>query len=183
MKQNIIKFAHSELVTFRNEDDRIFVAIKPIAEAIGLNAESVVRGIKKHEILGAEHTVQSVQVGENQKREHLILPIEYLNGWLFSIEIGKVKPEARKNLILYQRECYRVLFDFYFGAERRRREQFKEIISLKQELKTIDSTISHLTLRKKEIKPMLDELETEVYTSMRLFELPAVENKVLMLEK
>lgn len=94
MENKVIRFHETELITLIDDAGTPFVAVKPICDAIGLNAESAVRGIKNHPILGSEHTIQSVQVGENQKREYLTLPIQYINGWLFSIDIKKVKPEA-----------------------------------------------------------------------------------------
>ena len=43
------------------------------------------------------------------RREMLCLPLDLLNGWLFSVTAAHVKPEIRERLIRYQKECYRVL--------------------------------------------------------------------------
>jgi GNAT superfamily N-acetyltransferase len=37
------------------------------------------------------------------------LPLENLNGWLFSIQAARVKPEFRERLRTYQKECFQVL--------------------------------------------------------------------------
>ena len=37
------------------------------------------------------------------------LPLENLNGWLFSIQATRVKPEFREKLRAYQKECFQVL--------------------------------------------------------------------------
>lgn len=37
------------------------------------------------------------------------LPLENLNGWLFSIQAARVKPEFRDRLRTYQKECFQVL--------------------------------------------------------------------------
>lgn len=43
----------------------------------------------------------------------LFLELDYLNGWLFGIDANRVKPELRQRVIDYQRECYKVLADYF----------------------------------------------------------------------
>jgi hypothetical protein len=43
----------------------------------------------------------------------LSLPLDYLNGWLFGINVNRVKAEIRERLIPYQKECYRVLAEAF----------------------------------------------------------------------
>jgi hypothetical protein len=40
-----------------------------------------------------------------------------LNGWLFGVSINRVKPELVDTLLLYQRECYRVLAAAFVQTE------------------------------------------------------------------
>ncbi|WP_336368925.1 phage antirepressor N-terminal domain-containing protein, partial [Avibacterium paragallinarum] len=47
------------------------------------------------------------------EQQTLCLPIQYLNGWLFGIDVKRVKPEIRETLITYKRECYQALFDYW----------------------------------------------------------------------
>lgn len=43
-----------------------------------------------------------------------VLPLEYLNGFLFTISVERLKnQEARHRLTLYKKECYKVLFDYF----------------------------------------------------------------------
>jgi hypothetical protein len=37
-------------------------------------------------------------------QEMLMLPVNFLNGWLFGIDSNRVKPEIRDRLIAYQTE-------------------------------------------------------------------------------
>ena len=168
MKTNIIKFQNNDLITIIDEDGNIRVAIKPIADAIGLNSESVCRAIKNHEILGAEHTIQSVQVGENQKREYLTLPIQFLNGWLFSIELRKVKQEAKSNLIKYQKECYKALFEYFYGKNKQLNDYEIQKIELKKQLNQLDIDIIKLQTSKKELKQRINNLENNIFEVLQL---------------
>lgn len=138
------------------------VIIKSIAEAIGLNAESVGRGIKSHHILGAKHTVESVQIGENQRREYLTLPIEYVHGWLFSVDISKVKEEAKEKLMLYQEHCYHVLFEHFHGKNKKVEELEGKRFLLLNELRQIESQNMRNRKRKKQIMAELDEIDIQI---------------------
>jgi hypothetical protein len=48
-------------------------------------------------------------------QEMACLPLEYVNGWLFSINASRVKAEIRERLARYQRECYRVLAEAFIN--------------------------------------------------------------------
>ncbi|MBV5298115.1 MAG: hypothetical protein JZU64_08260, partial [Rhodoferax sp.] len=44
-----------------------------------------------------------------------MLPLDKLNGWLFGVSVGRVKPELRARLTQYQAECFDVLAS-HFGV-------------------------------------------------------------------
>ena len=172
MKTEIINFYSHELAVFRGEDGITYVVIKSICDAIGLNMDSVGRAIKSDEILGAEHTIQSVQVGQNQAREYLCLPIEYVQGWLFMVETGKVKTEIKETFITFKRECYRAMSDYFSGKTgqvvknaERRFEILKEMERLKNQKYGIDQ-------RLKDLLAELNNLDTDTFTQLNLFTAP-----------
>ena len=41
------------------------------------------------------------------------IPLEQLNGWLFSIQPNRVHEDIRPNLIHYQQECFQVLYNHF----------------------------------------------------------------------
>lgn len=43
----------------------------------------------------------------------LCIPVEKLNGWLFSINSAKVKDSIREKLIAYKNECFNALNDYF----------------------------------------------------------------------
>jgi hypothetical protein len=169
MENKLIRFYETELVTFIDLQGKPFVAVKHICDAIGLNANSALRAIRNHPILGPASTVQYHQVGENQRREYLMVPIEYLNGWLFSIDINKVKPEAQKKLMVYQKECYQVLYSAWFGVNRNIVDKQKQRFLLLQDLRNAETHISLLSHRKKEIYKQLDGIDSEIFVQLKLF--------------
>ena len=169
MENKLVKFYETELITFIDQLGKPFIAVKPICDAIGLNANTALKGIRNHPILGPDSAIQHHQIGENQKREYLMLPIEYLNGWLFSIDIKRVNPDAQQKLIVYQKECYQVLFKAFFGVTRNIVDKQKQRFLLLEDLRSVDSHIALLSNRKKEIHKQLDGIDNEIFVQLDLF--------------
>jgi len=112
MNKNItIQFHETELVCVETPDG-VFVAVKPICEAIGLNWQQQHKTICANPILGPASCLYTMQVG-GQGREMFCLPMDYVHGWLFSIEANRVSDEARPLLLTYQRECYKALKEYF----------------------------------------------------------------------
>lgn len=166
-----ISFQGQLLIAIRKEG-KVFVAIKPICEAIGIGADYQVQAIKNHPIMGAAHNVACVQVGEKQSRNMATLELSYLNGWLFTIEPSKVKAEARENLLSYQRECFQVLFEHFFGTGKNVREQEQKRHKLRETLKAVETTIRHCTKQRKRIIKELNEIDQNIGEQLGFFELP-----------
>ena len=175
MENKLVKFYETQLVTFIDKSGKPFVAVKPICDAIGLNANTALKGIRNHPILGPDSAIQHHQVGNNQKREYLMLPIEYLNGWLFSIDIKRVSPEAQQKLMVYQKECYQVLYNAWFGVNRNIVDKQKQRFLLLQDLRSTESQIALLSNRKKEIYKQLDGIDSEIFVQLKLFPQNAID--------
>ena len=46
------------------------------------------------------------------------LPLSMLNGWLFGVDVNRVKEEIKPKLIRYQEECFDVLAKHFMPAQR-----------------------------------------------------------------
>jgi len=92
------------------QDGEVMVAVKPICGALGLNWDGQRQRIRRDAVLGATAVMITAVAADAKNREVLCLPLKYLNGWLFGIDAGRVKPEIREKVIAYQRECYDALF-------------------------------------------------------------------------
>jgi hypothetical protein len=96
----------------------VYVILKPIAEALGLDWRGQRQRIMRDDVLSCVVvTTTQVLPGDIQKREHLCLPIEFLNGWLFGISAKRVKPALRAFLKSYKLECYGVLYRHWHGKQ------------------------------------------------------------------
>jgi esterase/lipase len=58
--------------------------------------------------------VLSTSVGaDGKQREMFCLPLEFVFGWLFTINPKNVSEEARPLVIRYKMECYRALYNYF----------------------------------------------------------------------
>jgi len=112
-----VNFRGDELYGFK-QDDGVFVALKPICEAIGLSWGSQYNRIMRDPVLSQGVSIMKTPFASHGAQEVVCLTMELVNGWLFGVETTRIKDEAiRERVILYQRECYGVLFKhFYKGG-------------------------------------------------------------------
>lgn len=109
----MVPFHGHSLLTIK-DGDTIRVAMKPITEGIGLDWDSQQKRIERHPVLSTCKVVMTLQLpGDSQRRDITTLPLDYLNGWLFGIDTGRVKPELKDRLIEYQRECFVALAAYW----------------------------------------------------------------------
>ena len=144
------------------------VAIKPVCEILGVAYPPQFTKLKEHPIFGSTITL-SVTVGSDGKeREMACIPLQFFPGWLFSINPDNVKVEARENLIRYQLECNKILFDYFFGrAEfaQKKEQEFSHQLEVVAEAKK-NFHEARTILNKAEIKlRKINELTFEDYAN------------------
>lgn len=112
-----VNFRGDELYGFK-QDDGIFVALKPIVEAMGMDWSAQYRRAQRDPVLSEGIAIMATPFGRSGGQEAVCLKMELVNGWLFGIDSSRIKDETvRERVILYQRECYGVLFKhFYKGG-------------------------------------------------------------------
>ena len=89
------------------------VALKPICENLGLDWKAQHSRIKRNESLNSTVVMTTMVAEDGKLREMLMMPIKYLNGWLFGVDASRVKPEIKPRLLEYQRECFDVLANHF----------------------------------------------------------------------
>jgi P22_AR N-terminal domain len=108
-----IRFDGDNLQTVR-EGERVWVVLKRACEALGLDAATQAEKLKEK---AWSVTGLIPATGNDAKTyEMFCVDLDTLPMWLATIDVGRVRPEAREKLIAYQRECARVLRDHFFGA-------------------------------------------------------------------
>ena len=105
------EFHGQELVVVTDDSGERWVAIKPICENIGVQAQ--VQQQRLYENPQFNCILIHAVGADGRNREMACIPIHQLNGWLYTINVNRVRPEVRDNLIIYQQECSKVLFQHF----------------------------------------------------------------------
>ncbi|MGZ7907403.1 phage antirepressor N-terminal domain-containing protein [Haemophilus sp. SZY H53] len=115
-----ISFNNQSLITIEQNGVH-YVAMKPICENIGIDWRAQRQRIVRDEVLCSTVVIITTVAEDGKNREMLCLPIQYLNGWLFGIDINRCNPEIRDTLIKYKKECYQALHDYWFNGKAERK--------------------------------------------------------------
>ena len=123
MKTELIPFHEHSLITVR-DGQTVLVAMRPICEAIGLDWSSQVKRINRHPVMGSTVVIMTTVAEDGKKRETITIPLSMLNGWLCGIDANRVKPELQATVIDYQKHCFDVLYQHFFGKPAVQHEKY-----------------------------------------------------------
>lgn len=107
------------LVDVEGEEAQIYVPVRPITDYLGIDWSAQYRRIQRDPLLSEEIKGVAVTTTPSESgvgggpQEMLCLPAEMLHGWLFGINVSRVKEEHREKILQYQRECYKVLWNAF----------------------------------------------------------------------
>lgn len=123
IEQREIDFYGDVITAVLADDEKgreiIYIPMRPICEFLGVSWSGQLRRINRDLVLSDE--IKRVNVTftdsrhETMIREVICLPLEFLNGFLFGLNPTRAKDEVRERLVLYQRECYRILADAFLS--------------------------------------------------------------------
>lgn len=112
METNFITRVNNVDIVATNNAEKL-VPIKPICEALGIDSKVQRNKIQEHPILNSIGVLSTLVAADGKQREMLCLPLEYVFGWLFTINPSNVSEEARESVLSYQLECYRALYEYF----------------------------------------------------------------------
>lgn len=143
-----IDFNGQQLVTIE-KDGIAYTAIKPICENIGLHWRGQRERILREEVLSeGVRVIRTPSAGGDQ--DMLCLPIEYLNGWLFGVDTKRVKPEIKPALLMYKKECYKVLHDYWHTGQAVHPSASEDLPSTVKDRNGLIKTV-HMTMKRLEL--------------------------------
>jgi hypothetical protein len=106
-----VPFYGQELITLEINGEA-YVAMRSITDGMGLSWSTQRQKLERQK--DKFNCVHMNTVAEDGKmREMLCLPVKKLNGWLFSINADKCRPDIREKVRTYQEECFQVLYDYF----------------------------------------------------------------------
>lgn len=112
MDNSIQKFLefNNKLIYFLSVDGVYWIAIKPICEALSIDFERQRKNLKQDDFWNELPSIQTVVAADGKSRKMLCLPEQFIYGWICSIQ------SSSKDLILYKRKCYQVLYEYFHGT-------------------------------------------------------------------
>ncbi len=117
-----------DIYAVKDDKSNFYVPVKPICTAIGVDAEGQRQRIERHYILSSTAFTLKVVAADGKVREMLCLPLEYIYGWLFTIDANMVTESKRDQVADFQRECYDALYQHFTGSLREQIESNEEEI-------------------------------------------------------
>jgi len=93
-------------------ENEYYVSVKKVCENLGIDFKRQKEKLKSDETFEAR-LIKAPTTGGVQ--EVFCIPLDKLNGWLFTINPNKVKAEAKEKLIAYKKECFNVLYNHFIN--------------------------------------------------------------------
>jgi hypothetical protein len=96
----------------------VFVAIAPICRSLGIDPNGQRKRIQDDPVFREGSRLIALP-SPGGMQETVCLRLDFINGWLFSVNANRVRAAAQPKLTEYQRECHRVLFEHFYHRARR----------------------------------------------------------------
>lgn len=160
MQTLISKINGVDIVTVER-DGEIFVPIKPICEAIGIDVDAQRNKLNSDQFFNSTAAIIAAVAADEKEREMYCIRLRDVYGWLATINPGKVAPEAREAVAVYRRECYDVLYEHFTGSMRRTIETNNAEIALLQQINSAISEEKEAKTRRKKAEEALGKLRAE----------------------
>lgn len=161
MQQLISRLNGVEILTVER-DGEIYVPIKPICAALGVNYSTQLEKIQADETF-SDSTVplRGMVASDGKAREMICLPLWLCFLWLGTINPKNVAESARPAVISYRIECAKALYEHFTGSMRRTIETNNAEIELLQQINSAISDEKEAKARCKTAEDALNKLRSD----------------------
>lgn len=133
-----VKFHDDTLCVIEDEGDR-YVAMKPICAMLDLKWHAQRELIMRDPVLSSVIRMIRTTGFDGKSYQMVCLPLEYLNGWLFKLDVSRYEGDRREKIIEYQTECYQVLYRHFFGDPR---QMYLSMVEMQEKIARLELMIS-----------------------------------------
>lgn len=151
------------------EDGQVFVPVKPVCEALGIDNKTQQEVIKSHPILAIHAGLRPTTGADGKQYEMLCIPLKYAFGWLMGIDARSVKPESYDSVIRYQEAAYTALYDRFFLEPAMQKQKLSMILEQENAILQAEIQRRELGQRVKEMKAELAMLKQQDPLQLNLF--------------
>jgi hypothetical protein len=111
-----VPFHGDELQALHAPDGKVWVVLRRACEALGIPYEGQRQRLQDSGRSPWATTSMMLVVAQDQKqREVVVIDLDTLPMWLATIDSSRVAEHVREKLVVYQKECARVLRDRFLG--------------------------------------------------------------------
>lgn len=112
-----IDFHGDAIFAFQDEETgEIFVSVREICNSLGLNFSGQYTKLTSDPVYSESLRNIAIQT-PGGKQVQLCTSSNLVQGWLFSIQTNRLKPEIREKHIAYKKECFKVLNNYFTTGE------------------------------------------------------------------
>lgn len=119
-------------IQIMDDNKKQLVPIRPICEALEIDYATQYSKLKDDDFLSSVVGLSPTTGSDGKQYEMVCLPLEFIFGWLFTINPKNVKPEAKEAVAKYRIECYRALY-CHFTEQYEFMQEKQKILSKKIE--------------------------------------------------
>lgn len=113
IEQRSVDFYGDELTAVRSETGEIYVSIRHLCDALGLDRASQSRRIRNDDILADAFQWGVVTTPHRGRQQAGMLRVDMVPFWLTRVDLSRVKEDIRPKLKRYQREVAKVLWEAF----------------------------------------------------------------------
>lgn len=158
MENQLISIINGSEISAVKHNGEIYVPVKPICQAIGVDPEAQRQRINRHYILNSVAFTLKATGADGKSYEMLCLPLEFIYGWLFTIDANLVAEDRREAVAEYQRECYETLYRHFAGSLRRRVEENEAEIAALKDLNAAILAVKEAKAVQRQAEERLEEI-------------------------
>lgn len=161
MPQQLISNINGIDIVTVEQDGEVYVPIKPICEAIGIDVDAQRNKLNADEFFNSTTAIIAAVAADDKEREMFCIRLRDVYGWLATINPGKVAPDAREDVSKYRRQCYDILYEYFTGTMRRTIETNQAEIELLKQINTAISDEKAAKERRKKAECTLARLRND----------------------
>ena len=100
------------------EQDAIYIPLKPICEAMGIDHKSQHHRVNRDPVLAKGGVIMTIPFGNGGTQQMFCLSLNRLNFWLATVQPDRIKNDAaRDRAMLYREECADVLAAYFLTGK------------------------------------------------------------------
>lgn len=117
LEERSVNFYGDEVIAVLVEVDgieQVYIPIRPLCTYLGLSTDGQRQRIQRNRVLSKK--VRIIHIGSSKmggSPDMLCIPLDVLNGWLFGVDVNRVKEPLQERVLLYQEECYHILAEAF----------------------------------------------------------------------